>query len=147
MKIGARVQELWLDTSLGPWWPKCCFWAPGPKVKKFVEISWFYWIHLMILEKMRSCLWKLELGFWAYSLICLLPKALGPNCPKLVLRFKNFFMSSSIKFCMKQALIFKFWVTFDSYECLFPENCKKDHQKSSFWCHSRYNKPILKSSH
>ena len=46
----------------------------------FFEISWFYWIHLMILEKMRSCMWKLELGFWTCSLIHLL----GPTGPYVV---------------------------------------------------------------
>ena len=76
---------------------------------------------------MWSCLWKLELGFWTYGLI----SRLGPNCSKLVFRphtpnlpasgSKNFFMSSSIRFYMKQALIFKFWVI---YDCLFPENYK-----------------------
>ena len=41
-------------------------------------ISWFW-------RNMRSCLWKLELGFLTNGLISPLPKALGPNCPKLVL--------------------------------------------------------------
>ena len=40
----------------------------------------------MILEKMRSCLRKLEPGFLTNGLISPLPKALGPNCPKLVFR-------------------------------------------------------------
>ena len=64
VKIEARVLDVWLDTSSGPKWPKCSFWAPDPKVKKFFVISWFYWIDLMISEKMRSRLWKLELKFW-----------------------------------------------------------------------------------
>ena len=34
----------------------------------------------MILEKMRSYLWKLELGFWTYSLMCFL----GPSGPNVV---------------------------------------------------------------
>ena len=103
----------------------------------------------MILEKMRSCLWKLELWFWAYSLIRVLAKALGPNCPKLVLkpqtpnltalRCKKFFMSSFIKFCMKQTLIFKFYVTFDEGMSVCSRKIvKKPHQNSSFWCHSRH---------
>ena len=53
VKIAAMALDIWLDTSFGPKWPKCSFWVPDPKVKKFFEISWFYWIHLMILEKMR----------------------------------------------------------------------------------------------
>ena len=46
-----------------------------------------------------------------------------PNCPKLIFRPQNpnvralgsekFFMSSSIKLCIKQALFFKFWVISD----------------------------------
>ena len=86
LKIAARALDIWLDTSSGPKWPKCSFWAPDPKVKKFFEISWFYWIRFMILEKMRSCLWKLELEFWTNGLISLLPKCLGQNFPKLVFR-------------------------------------------------------------
>ena len=102
----------------------------------------------MILEEMRSCLLKLELSFWTYSLIRVLTKAFGPNCPKLVLRpqtpnitalrFKKFFISSFIKFFMQQAFIFKFYVTFDKVmSVFFLENGKKAHQNSSFWCHSR----------
>ena len=78
VKIGARVLDLWLDTSSGPKWPKCTFQVPGPKFKKFFEISWFYWIHLIILEKMRSCLWKFKPGFWTYGWILLLGPS-GPN--------------------------------------------------------------------
>ena len=44
-------------------------------VKTFFQISWFYWIHLMILEKMSSCLWNMEPGFWTYDWI----RLLGPN--------------------------------------------------------------------
>ena len=43
----------------------------------------------MILEKMRSCLYKLEPGFLTNALISPLPKALGQNCPKLVFRLKT----------------------------------------------------------
>ena len=80
VKIAASALDIWLDTSSGPRWLKCSFRVPDPKVKKFFEISWFYWIYLMILEKMRSCLWKIELVFWAYGLICLL----GPSDPNVV---------------------------------------------------------------
>ena len=80
---------------------------------------------------MSSCLWKLEKGLWTYGLI----SSLGLNCPKLVfpqtpdvtaLGCNIFFMSSSIKFCMK-ALIFKFRVLF--YEYLFSKNCWKSPSK------------------
>ena len=43
--------------------------APHPMVKKFFKIWWFDMIQLMILDKMRSCLWKVEQGFWVYGLI------------------------------------------------------------------------------
>ena len=36
----------------------------------------------MILEKMMACLWKLQLGFWTYGLICLL----DPSSPNVVSR-------------------------------------------------------------
>ena len=41
-----------------------------------------YWIYLVILEKMRSCLWKLKPGLWTYDWICLL----GPSGTKVVSR-------------------------------------------------------------
>ena len=78
---------------------------------------------------------KLELSFWTYSLIRVLTKAFGPNCPKLVLRpqilnlaalrSKNFFISSFIKFYTKQALIFKFYVTFDKVKSVFSQKMVK----------------------
>ena len=75
MKSGVRVPDLWLDMSPWPKLPKCNLWAPYPKDKVFFEISKFYLVYRVILKKMRSCLLKLELGFWTYGLICL-P---GPN--------------------------------------------------------------------
>ena len=102
----------------------------GPKVKTFFEILWFYWIHPMILEKMRSCLWKLEPGFLTNGLISLLSKALGPNVR--VLGSVNFFMSSSIKFCFKKALIFKFWVTFDKVMSVYSQKIAKKPSKIFF---------------
>ena len=96
-KIAAMVLDIWLDTSSGHKWPRCIFWVPDPKLKKFFEISWFYWIYLMILEKMMACLWKLQLRFWTYDLIRLLGPS-GPNVvsrsqtprSKIFLRFHNF---------------------------------------------------------
>ena len=101
----------------------------------------------MILEKMRSCLRKLEPGF-SNALISPLPKALGPNYPKLVFRpqtpnaralgSESFFKSSSIKCCIKLALIFKFWVIFDKVMSIYSQKiAKKTLQKYSFWCHFR----------
>ena len=76
VKVTAMVQDLY---NL-PKRPKCSFWAPGSKVNKFFEISWFFRIHFMILEKMRCCLWKLQLGFWTYGSI----RLLGPSGPNVV---------------------------------------------------------------
>ena len=42
----------------------------------------FFFIHLMILEKMKSCLWKLEPGFWTYGWI----RLLDPSGQNLVSR-------------------------------------------------------------
>ena len=91
----------------------------------------------MILEKMRSCLRKLEPGFWTYSLITPLPKALGLNCPNLECPFQaldhkhqslgiwKFFISRSIKFCIKYALIFKFWTLFDKVISVYSQKIAK----------------------
>ena len=85
VKIAARVLDLWFDMFSGPKWPKCSFWVLNPKVKKFFEISSLYWIHLMTLEKMRPCLWKLYLLFWTYGLI----RLLGPSGPNVVSRLQT----------------------------------------------------------
>ena len=79
-KIAATALNIWLDTSFGHKWPKYSFQVADPKGKIFFEIYWFYWIHLMILEKMMSCLWKLHVWFWTYGLIGLL----GTNGPYVV---------------------------------------------------------------
>ena len=79
-----------------------------------------------------------------FCLICLL----SPNCPKLVFRpeTQNVTALGSIFFFHVKLpkilhgtspyfqILGHFW---QSYECLFPENCRKTFQKSSFWCHSR----------
>ena len=57
---------------------------------------WFNWIQLMILDRMKSYLWKLELGFWPYSLtnaLCpsgsyLVSKPKTPR-PRYFLRFNH----------------------------------------------------------
>ena len=48
---------------------------------------------------------------------------------------ENFFMSNSIKFCIKQALNFKIWVIFDKAMGVYSQKFTKE---SSFWCHIRY---------
>ena len=156
VNIGAGVLDLWLDMSSGPKWPKFSSYAQDPKVKSFFEILKFYWIHPMILEKMGSCLWKLEPEFLTNGLISPLPKALGPNCPKLVFMpqtpnarvlgsdlFWDFLMSSFIKFCFKQALIFKFWVIFDKVMSVYSQKIAKSPSKILFWCHFRYVSSLL----
>ena len=64
------------------------------QVKIVFEISWFYWIHLIIYEKMRSCLWKLEPGFWTYAIMAgYVFWANGPNIvfrPQQVPRSRHF---------------------------------------------------------
>ena len=78
----------------------------------FIAVIHFLRLSVVCWFFMRSCLWKLELCFLTNGLMrSLLPKALGPNCPKLVFRpqtpnfrvvgSENFFISSSIKFCIK----------------------------------------------
>ena len=64
---------------------------------KFLWSNYLNWIHFLILEKMRSCLWKLRLGFWSHSLVCLLvpiaPNVVSrPQAPRSIsfLRFHNF---------------------------------------------------------
>ena len=97
LKVSAMVLDIWLDTSSGRKWPRCSFRVPDSKFKIFFEISWLYWIYLMILEKMMACLWKLQLWFWTYDLIHLLGTS-GPNVvsryqtprSKKLLRYHNF---------------------------------------------------------
>ena len=103
----------------------------------FFEISWFYWIHVMILEKMSSCLWKLELGFLTNGLISPLPKALGPNLKEFWV--VQVFSCQAHKILHHRSSYFQilghFW---QSYECLFLENWKRNLQKSYFWCDFRH---------
>ena len=63
VKIGARVLDLLLDTSYGPKWPKCSFYAPGPKVNIFLRVHSFAKIGARVLD-----LW--------------LDTTSGPKCPK-----------------------------------------------------------------
>ena len=67
VKIGARVLDLRLDMSFELKWPKSGLQTPDPNAKICFEISWFCWIHVMILEKMKSWLWKFEPGFQTYE--------------------------------------------------------------------------------
>ena len=80
----------------------------------------------MVLEKIRSCLWKLELGFLTNGLISPLSNVLGPNCPKLGFKFGIwiFFHVKIHKVLHQISSYFQilgyFW---ESYERLYPENC------------------------
>ena len=120
-----------------------------------------------------SCFWKLKLRFSSNGLISPLQRTLGPNCPKLVFRPQtlnvralwagvwNFYHVKlyntvhKISPCLQ--ILGHFW---QSYECLFPEKCKKPFknlQKSIFWSTKiqylwnfsvKFEKwAILKSSH
>ena len=53
-----------------------------PRSRHFSKISQFYWIHPMILEKIRSCLAKLKLGLQTCALI----RLLGPSGPNVISR-------------------------------------------------------------
>ena len=67
---------------LGPSGPNLVSRCQALRSRHFFEILWFYWIYLMILEKMRSFLSILEPQFPTYGWICL-P---GPSGPNLVSR-------------------------------------------------------------
>ena len=124
--------------SSGRKWPKFSFLAPGHKVKTFFEILWFYWINLMIVEKIKSCLWKLESGFVTNGLISPLPKALCPNCSKLAFRPQTSnvrVLGSELHKILHQ--ISSYFTILghssrQSYEYLLPENCKKPFKNSLF---------------
>ena len=73
---------LQIGKSFEPNRSKTSFRAPDPEVKTFLTILWFAWIHLMILDKINPCLWKLDLGFWTYGFMHLL----GPIFPNVVSR-------------------------------------------------------------
>ena len=51
VKIGARVLDIWLDTSFGPKWPKFSFLAQDPKVMKFLKLHNFIGLILWFLRK------------------------------------------------------------------------------------------------
>ena len=120
---------------LGPSGPNVVSRPRTTRSGRFFETSSFYCIYLMIVEKMRSCLWKLGLGFSTNSLISPLPKVLGPNCPELGFRSQTkrqsfgiwiFFHVKFHKILHQISSYFQilgfFW---QSYERLFPEHCKK----------------------
>ena len=107
------------------------------------EIFWDFIILLnssMILEKMRSSLWKLELGFMTNGLISPLPKALGPNYSKLVFRpqmpnvkilgSKIYFMSNSIKFASSKLLFLNFGSFLTKLWVSTPRKLQKSLQKN-----------------
>ena len=79
---------------LGPSGPNVVSRPQTPRSNIFFEISWFYWIHIMIIMKMRSCLRKLEPRFWTYDLIWFL----GPIGPNVVSRPQTPRSKSFLKF-------------------------------------------------
>ena len=72
----------------------------------WVEVILMHWIHLLILDKVRPCLSKLELGFWTYRL--LIVTSFGPG-PKLVFRPQT----PDLRFILFLEIIrflFEFWI-------------------------------------
>ena len=80
-----------------------------PRSWNSFKISWIYWIHLMILEKMRSFLWKLQSGFQTYGKVCLL----GPSGPNVVSRLQTPKSNNFLKFCNFIGYILFFWRKWD----------------------------------
>ena len=82
VKIGDRVLDLMFDTFSGISGPNLVSRPQTQSSRDFLRFHDFigYCIYFMILEKMRPCLWKLELGFWTYGLT----RLLGPSSPIVV---------------------------------------------------------------
>ena len=145
IKAKATVPWFWpygLIRLLGPSGPYVVSRPETPwSIFFFFEISWFHWIHLMIHEKIKSCLWKLELEFWTNGLISPLPKDLEPNCPSfrpqtpnvIALGSQSFVMSISITFGIKQALIFNIWVIFNKVMNVYPQKTAKSLLFGTIW--------------
>ena len=94
LKVGFRLTIryiLWAQLA------QMSFLGLRPQCQEIFEISWFYWIHLRILLKMKSCFLKLKQGFWTNTLIHLvgpIGRNLGsrPQTPtsKMFLRSHDF---------------------------------------------------------
>ena len=56
-------------------------WAPDHLVEVWFSILSVYQITLIVLDKTKSSLWKLEIGLWTYDL----PNHLDPHDPLSVL--------------------------------------------------------------
>ena len=100
---------------LGPNGPDVVSGPQTPRSRNFFEISWVYWIHVITSEKMRSCLWKLQLGFWIYGLI----RLMGPSGPNVVSRPQTLRSRNFLRFHNSIGLIswfFRKW-------CPVCENC------------------------
>ena len=84
VKIGARVLNLWLDTSSGPTLhgQNVGSRPQAPSLRHLLRFCDFIGFISWFLKKMRHCLWILELGFCTYGWICFL----GPSGPNLVSR-------------------------------------------------------------
>ena len=114
LELGILTYDLISLLSLKKW-SKSSFWAPDPKVKEFFEIWWFYWNQLMILHKMRPCMWKLVLGFKSDDLIHLLaPSGLNVDSRPHTPNWRNFFIfhdfiESNLRFWIKWGLACENW--------------------------------------
>lgn len=117
------------------------------------------WIHIKILVKMRSCLWKMELGFRLYSLSLLGPNCLyvdfSPQTPYFtILGSKNVFHVKLHKMLHKVSPYFQnldnFWL---GNKDLIPEKAKKPIRNTLFGtilgmqvpCKSCLKKPFLRA--
>ena len=89
--------EFWAYGLIHPLGPSTDNVVCRPQTRKswdVFEISWLYWIHLMILEKTRFFLWKLERGFWTYGKI----RLLGPSDANVVFRLQTPKSSNFLRF-------------------------------------------------
>ena len=78
-----ELLDLWFGKCFSPSWPKAGSWSAYSLVEVYFKIWGINWIHLLILDKMRSCLGKLELGFWTGRL--LIVKSFGPDWSKILI--------------------------------------------------------------
>ena len=151
MKIGTKVLDWRLEIRLlGPSGPNIIYRPQTPNPRYFSRFHNFIWVILWyILEKMRSFLWKLlGLGLTTGGLISPLPKALGPNCPKLVFRLETpnaRVLGSENVLCQapqhfaSNKLLFSNFGSFDKVTSAYSKKiAKKTLHKYSFWCHFKY---------
>ena len=116
---------------LGPSGQNLVSWSQAPW-SIFFDISWFYWIHLMMREKRKSCFFfKLELNFWTNGFISLLLKDFELNCPNLCLGPRPQMSLFNVNFHKMLHQISLYFQNLHFYS-------QKTAKMPSFWCHLRY---------